>query len=76
MARTARKSRRAAAKPWSSADLKQLRKLAGNEPRARIAKALKRTPAAITFKAFQLQVSLRVKRAKPAARKKTRKPRG
>jgi hypothetical protein len=34
--------------------------MAGSEPRARIARALRRSPAAVTFKAFTLRVSLRV----------------
>jgi len=36
--------------------------MAGKEPRARIARALRRSPAAVTFKAFKLRVSLRVRR--------------
>ncbi len=48
--------------------------MAGKEPRARIARALKRSPAAVTFKAFKLRVSLRVRnksRAAPARKKST-----
>jgi len=45
--------------------VRHLRKLAGKEPRVRIARALRRSPAAVTFKAFKLRLSLRV-RAKAA----------
>jgi hypothetical protein len=62
-ATTARRTKRATAKPWSRDDVRTLRSLARKVPRNGIAKQLKRTPAAITFKAFQLRVSLRVKRS-------------
>ena len=48
-------------KPWSAQDVRALRQLAGKEPRARIARALRRSPAAVTFKAFKLRLSLRVR---------------
>ena len=47
--------------PWSAQDVRTLRQLAGKEPRARIARALRRSPAAVTFKAFKLRLSLRVR---------------
>jgi hypothetical protein len=54
--------------------VRTLRQLAGKEPRARIARALRRSPAAVTFKAFKLRLSLRVRdkarRAAVAARGK------
>jgi len=49
--------------PWSAQDVRTLHKLAGKEPRARIARALRRSPAAVTFKAFKLRLSLRVRDA-------------
>lgn len=64
----------APSKPWSPQDVRALRQMAGKEPRARIARALKRSPAAVTFKAFKLRVSLRVRnksRAAPARKKST-----
>lgn len=48
-------------KPWSAQDVRTLRQLAGKQPRARIARALRRSPAAVTFKAFKLRLSLRVR---------------
>ena len=48
-------------KPWTAQDVRTLRQLAGKEPRARIARALRRSPAAVTFKAFKLRLSLRVR---------------
>lgn len=49
------------AKPWSTADLRILKKRAGKEPKAHIARTLKRSEAAVTFKAFTLRLSLRVR---------------
>lgn len=46
--------------------MRTLRQMAGKEPRARIARALRRSPAAVTFKAFKLRVSLRVRKARAA----------
>ena len=65
MPKVSRKKSRPA-KAWSAADLRTLKKLAGKEPKARIARTLKRSEAAVTFKAFKLRLSLRVR----AARKK------
>jgi len=56
-------------KPWSATDVRTLKKLAGRERKARIARALKRSEAAVTFKAFKLRLSLRVR----SAGKKTRR---
>lgn len=79
-ARRAKKSAAAPSKSWSAQDVKLLRKMSGKEPRANIARALRRSPAAITFKAFKLRLSLRVGRvsrktaaAPTAARKTTRR---
>ena len=61
---TARRRPAPAATPskfWSAQDVRTLRQLAGHEPRARIARALRRSPAAVTFKAFKLRLSLRVR---------------
>jgi hypothetical protein len=67
-----KKSRRAAApaarrnaarrnvKPWTEEDVRQLRRLAGTMPATQVGKALKRSLAAVTFKAFTLRISLRV----------------
>ncbi len=63
-------------KPWTEDDVRKLRKLAGTMPAAQVGKALKRSLAAVTFKAFTLRISLRVsgsKRGRTAA--KTRKSR-
>ena len=57
------------AKPWTAADLRILKMLAGKERKARIARTLKRSEAAVTFKAVKLRLSLRVR----AAGKKTRR---
>jgi hypothetical protein len=55
--RTSRRTR-AAVTPWTKDDVRTLKKLAGAEPRRKIARALKRTEAAVTFKAFKLRLSL------------------
>ena len=60
MPKVSRKKARPA-KAWTSADLRILKKLAGKEPKARIARTLKRSEAAVTFKAFTLRLSLRVR---------------
>lgn len=44
--------------PWTPSDLKVLRKLARREPVRRIAKQLKRSEAAVRFKAHTLRMSL------------------
>ena len=45
---------------WSAADLKTLKKLAGKQPAATIARQLKRSESAVRQKAGALGVSLRV----------------
>jgi hypothetical protein len=46
--------------PWSAADLRNLKKLAGQRKSMRMAAAaLKRTPAAVQQKAFQEGISFR-----------------
>jgi hypothetical protein len=52
------------AEAWSAADLRTLKKLAVKAPKARIARTLKRSEAAVTFKAFKLRLSLRVRAAR------------
>ena len=53
--KTVRKVKR---KAWSTADLKSLRDLAGKKSVAKIARVLKRTPAAVAYKAHVKQISL------------------
>jgi len=53
MPRTARKRNL-----WSPADLKLLKQLAGKEPVKRIARQLKRSEAAVRFKAWQKRIKL------------------
>jgi hypothetical protein len=48
-------------KAWSATDVRTPKELAGKEPKARIARTLKRSAAAVTFKAFKLRASLRVR---------------
>lgn len=48
---------------WSSADVKLLRKLAGRQTVARIARALKRSTAAVRFKAHTKRIRLAMRRA-------------
>jgi hypothetical protein len=48
---------------WTAADLKVLKKLAGREPTARIARQLKRSPAAVRYKAWEKGIRLNRKRA-------------
>lgn len=62
MPKVSRKKARPA-KAWAVADVRTLKKLAGKEPKARIARTLKRSEAAVTFKAFKLRLSLRVRAA-------------
>jgi hypothetical protein len=47
--------------PWTPADLKTLRKLAGREPAPRIARELKRTESAVRQKASSLGLGLRLR---------------
>ena len=56
--KTTRKTRRPARRLWTRDDVRTLGQFAGTKPVAKIAKALKRTPAAVTYKAFKLRVSL------------------
>ena len=63
-------------KPWTDDDVRKLRQLAGTMPAPQVGKALRRSLAAVTFKAFTLRISLRLrgsKRGRVAAKK--RKPR-
>lgn len=55
------KRRRIARRPWSSADLKLLRSLAGKKSVTAIARALKRTEAAVRFKAHMKRIPLAMK---------------
>ncbi|MBM4233424.1 MAG: hypothetical protein FJ160_04465 [Gammaproteobacteria bacterium] len=57
--RTAKKSRRNVS-PWTPADEKKLKKLAGKMSTDKVAKALGRSVAAVTFKAFSMRVSMRL----------------
>jgi hypothetical protein len=61
-ARSTRKPRKGSRNftPWTPAEEKKLRKLAGKMPTAKVAKALNRSVAAVTFKAFSLRLSLRL----------------
>ena len=51
-------SRSRAPNPWTKDDVRQLKALAGTMPKARIARTLRRSEAAVTFKAFTLRLSL------------------
>lgn len=44
--------------PWTAADLKLLRRLAGRQTVKRIARDLKRTEAAVRYKAFTHGISV------------------
>ena len=48
---------------WTSAELKLLKKLAGKQGVRKIARQLKRSEAAVRFKAWQKRIKLAVKRA-------------
>jgi hypothetical protein len=66
------KSTRNAAKPWTSAEVKQLRTLAkGNTPTRVIGLKLGRTPGAVSSKAGQKGVSLKPVNQSPYNRKKS-----
>ena len=73
-ARTTKKTRRNVA-PWTPADEQKLRKLAGKMPTAKLAKALNRSVAAITFKAFSMRISLRLPSSNRGRRLKVSKGR-
>jgi len=47
---------------WTAAHEKQLRRLAGRAPASRIARELRRSEAAVRYKAHTLRLSLAVKR--------------
>ena len=55
------KSKRTKRKDWTAADVKQLRSLARKKSAATIARALKRSVAAVRFKAHMLEISLALK---------------
>lgn len=46
--------------PWTPADEKKLKQMAGKMSTPKIAKALNRSVAAVTFKAFAMRLSLRM----------------
>ncbi len=48
---------------WTAAELRVLRKLAGRQGVRRIARQLKRSEAAVRFKAWQKRIKLAVKKA-------------
>ncbi len=48
---------------WTADELKTLRKLAGKERVKKIARQLKRSEAAVRFKAWQRRIKLAVRRA-------------
>jgi hypothetical protein len=48
---------------WTSAELKLLKKLAGKQGVRKIARQLKRSEAAVRFKAWQKRIKLALKRA-------------
>jgi len=55
------KTKKRSINPWTTADLKLLRKQAGRTSAAKIAKALKRSEGAVRQKAGSLGVSLRLR---------------
>lgn len=67
-ARSRARSRAATVKYWTKDDIRQLKALAGTMPKARIARTLRRSEAAVTFKAFKLRLSL-AQRARARARR-------
>jgi len=48
---------------WTSAELKLLKKLAGKQGVRKIARQLKRSEAAVRFKAWQKRIELALKRS-------------
>jgi hypothetical protein len=60
-ARSTSKKTAARRKLWTAADLKQLKALAGRERLERIARQLRRTPAAVRRKATDRRISLAMK---------------
>jgi hypothetical protein len=67
-ARSAARTRSRAPSPWTKDDVRQLKALAGTMPKARIARTLRRSEAAVTFKAFKLRLSLAQKARRRATR--------
>jgi hypothetical protein len=51
--------RRKPVRPWSAADLKTLRRLAGRQSTRTISKELKRSEGAVRFKAWAERIKLR-----------------
>jgi hypothetical protein len=67
MAKVAARVKKAPARrPWSKDDIQLLKRAAGKEPAAKIAKALKRTKGATRQKAKSERISLSVTRKKRA----------
>jgi len=62
------RARSRAPTPWTKDDVRQLKSLAGKMPKALIARTLRRSEAAVTFKAFKLRLSLAQKARRRAAR--------
>jgi hypothetical protein len=60
---------------WTPADEQKLRKLAGKMPTTKLAKALGRSVAAVTFKAFSMRISLRLPSSNRGRRLKVSKRR-
>jgi hypothetical protein len=56
------RTRRRPAKPWTAADVKLMRTLAGKASAPVIAKRLKRTAGAVRQKALTLRLSLRMRK--------------
>jgi hypothetical protein len=64
--------RRKPVKPWTAADLKTLRRLAGRESTRTISKELKRSEGAVRFKAWAERIRLRRPARKKAVKKSAR----
>jgi len=64
--------RRHVVRPWSYDDLAKLASLAREIPVREIAAKLERSPSAITSKARELRLSLKVKTGKPVAFRRAR----
>lgn len=58
---------------WTSDELKLLKKLAGKESVRKISRQLKRSEAAIRFKAWQKRITLAAKKSTTKAKKKAKK---
>jgi hypothetical protein len=59
--KTSKKASRRKRIPWTPADLKYLRANAGKMPLRALARALKRSPSAVQFKAWSARISTRQK---------------